>query len=92
MSLNMLFKVLWFSIAGVLILWLFSCDLVGPNTEGMTTSCRACFECMYYNQKNPDKTICASLCSGCKSSNDFRECIELKHGMDMRDCLLQMKK
>lgn len=85
-------KKLLLCIAALLILLFMACDLVGPNTEGMTTSCRACFECMYYNQKNPDKTICASLCSGCKSSNDFRECIELKHGMDMRDCLLLMKK
>jgi len=71
---------------------LMSCDLSRPNTKGMTESCRACFECLYLNQRNPDKSVCSYLCSGCKASNDFKECIELKEHLDLRDCLLQYKK
>lgn len=84
---------LWAVLVCLLILsFTCACDLSRPDVKGMTESCRACFECLYLNQKNPDKSVCSFLCTGCKASNDFKECIAIKEHLDLRDCLLQMKK
>jgi hypothetical protein len=74
---------------------LCGCDLNEQSVEGYEPSCKVFLTCMYYNQKNPDKSVCLSLADGCKSANDFQACLNpvLKDNkMEFKDCLLLMRK
>lgn len=79
-----------FSIAMLLLL---ACDLQKPNTENMTKNCEAFILCMWVNQKNPDKSVCASLGPKCGASNDFITCIETKSKTELsfKECLLLLR-
>jgi len=69
-----------------------SCDkLAKPDMEGYADSCKVFLNCMYLNQKNPDKTICLGLADGCKQANDFILCAN-SDKVDFKDCLLLLKK
>lgn len=77
------------------ILFLFtlccSMPLKKPAISGLTENCRMFLECMYYNQENTDKSICSTFATGCKGANDFIMCSQSEK-MDVRDCLLTLKK
>jgi hypothetical protein len=68
-----------------------STTLKKPETEGLTENCRMFLDCMYLNQGNNDKSICGTFATGCKGANDYIMCSESK-AMDIRDCLLTLKK
>jgi hypothetical protein len=80
----------------LLLIMLFTgCDLKDQDTTGYEPSCQVFIKCLYLNQNNPDKSVCLSLADGCKSANDFNACLNpvLKDNkMDLRDCLLLMRK
>jgi len=80
----------------LLIIIIFTgCDLKEQETANLEPSCQVFVKCLYLNQKNPDKSVCLSLADGCKSANDFQACLSPKlkdNKMDLRDCLLLMRK
>ena len=62
-----------------------------PETAGLTENCRMFLECMYYIQSGEDKSICSTFAAGCKGANDYILCAD-SDSMDIRDCLLMIKK
>lgn len=90
-----LFLIAIITIFSLLVFFLTGCDLKEQSVEGYEPSCKVFLTCMFYNQNNPDKSVCLSLADGCKSANDFNACLNpvLKENkMDLRDCLLLMRK
>ena len=68
-------------------------ELTLPDLKDYHPACRAGIVCMFLNQKNPDKTICADAMSGCKNANDFIVCRESKDEFaSIKDCLLLLRK
>lgn len=86
---NIMCQLLTILIVGAIIFMVTACDLKHPDTEGVNPNCRAFLECMYLNQRNPDKSVCDSLGKGCKRLNDYVACT--KDGKTDRDCLLLLK-
>lgn len=94
MNRHQLVTILGLSMVAI-ILFMCGCEMSEPKTDDYEPSCKVFVDCIYLNQKNPDKTICSSLADGCKSANDFKACLDpiLKDNkMDFKDCLLLMRK
>ena len=86
------FKIVLFSFILVLICGCLS----QPDKKdyiGRPDSCLDFSVCMYYNSKNPDKSICADYAKECRAFGRFNFCKEPKNlpdGVSFNSCMLML--
>jgi len=63
------------------------------NYIGQPDACYLFSECMYFNQKNPDKSACLDYAKECRSFGKFNFCKDSKNlpdRMDFEKCWLYL--
>jgi len=93
---NIDYKKLIISISAIIIIavaaYVFAGCISAPKAkeyEGRPVVCLDAMRCLYYNQKNPDKSVCAALCKECAAYERMKFCNDPKNrpeGVNFQSC------
>jgi ABC-type oligopeptide transport system substrate-binding subunit len=70
-----------FALLLVVIVFLTGC-ISQPNKKDYEGRPNACYDfaaCLYFNQKNPDKSICSDYAKECRAYERFNFCKDIKN-------------
>ena len=93
------FAFIWFSIASILLLC--GCSKHPVKQNYIYDSCYLAADCLYYNIKNPDKTVCVEYIKACnddiilkRKMNIIEYCASDKRPLSMteKECLFYLGK
>lgn len=75
---------------------LVACCMSMPDAKDYTGRPHSCLDfdrCLYFNQKNPDKSVCADYAKECRARDRYEYCKDDNNrapGMDFEKCWLYL--
>jgi len=77
----------------ILFIFIVACQSAPDRKDFKLDPCFSAADCLYRNQKNPDKSVCKDYISECNSFSKYEYCKQqenLPEGVDFQKCWIYL--